>query len=133
VLDKTDQDIGADVRRVDEAFAGHAEFAQLSGDPGAGLDSERALGKARCSLSTGEKDRVYMWVCVSAHWRLARRHRHYYALYMSPDINRTSVGIISSPVDGLVLVPNKREKHTDKEVDRNWHIEIKTVGVWVSL
>jgi hypothetical protein len=34
------------------------------------------------------------------------------------------MGIISSPVDGLVLVPNKREKHTDKDVDQNWHIEI---------
>jgi hypothetical protein len=43
---------------------------------------------------------------------------------MPPHVNRTSVGIISSPVDGLVLVPNKREKHTDKEVDQNWYIEI---------
>ena len=65
-----------------------------------------------------------MGICVSAHSRLARRDRHYYAVYMPPNINRTSVGIISSPVDGLVLVPNKREKHTDKEVDQNWYIEI---------
>jgi hypothetical protein len=63
-----------------------------------------------------------MGICVSAHSRLARRYFHHDAEYIPPHINATSVGIILSPVDGLVLVPNKREKHTDKEVDQNWHI-----------
>jgi hypothetical protein len=43
MLDKIDPDTGADLRRVDEAFAGQAELGQLSGDPGAGLGGERAL------------------------------------------------------------------------------------------
>jgi hypothetical protein len=30
VLDKVDPDTRADLRRVDEAFAGHAEFGQLA-------------------------------------------------------------------------------------------------------
>jgi hypothetical protein len=55
---------------------------------------------------------------------LARRYLHHHAVYMPPHFNKTSVGIILSPVDGLVLVPNKREKYTDKEVDQNWYIEI---------
>jgi hypothetical protein len=55
---------------------------------------------------------------------LAGRYLHHLAVYVPPHINRASVGIISSPVDGLVLVPNRREKHTDKEVDQNWHIKI---------
>jgi hypothetical protein len=54
---------------------------------------------------------------------LARRHLHQHAVYIPPHINRASVGIISSHVDRLVLVPNKREKHTDKEVDQNWYVE----------
>jgi hypothetical protein len=57
-----------------------------------------------------------MWICVGAHSRLARSSLHPHAVYMPPHINTTSVGIISSPMDGLVLVPNKREKHTNKEV-----------------
>jgi hypothetical protein len=75
----------------------------------------------RCPL--GEKDRVHKGICVSAHSRLARHYLHqhgaYVPIYIGPCINSTSVGIISSPVDGLVLVPNKREKRTDKEVDQN--------------
>jgi hypothetical protein len=47
VLDKVDPDTGADLRRVDEAFAGHAEFGQLSGNLGAGLGRERAFRRMK--------------------------------------------------------------------------------------
>jgi hypothetical protein len=47
VLDKVDPDAGADLRRIDETFAGHAEVGQLSCDLGAGLGRESALWRMK--------------------------------------------------------------------------------------
>ncbi len=47
MLDKVDPDAGADLRRVDEALASHAEFCQLSSDPGAGLGRESTFRRMK--------------------------------------------------------------------------------------